>query len=88
MLLTHGPQHCWMRTGTCPRQTQVSVGHLQQLRMQQQRPRALWRLHSASRKHLQGTCADEAQKRVLGSPGVLDTFILPSYDILQLVKPL
>ena len=88
VLLTHGPQQCWMRTGTCPRQTQVSVGHLQQLRMQQQRPRALWRPHSASRKHLQGTGADEAQKRVSGSCDVRYTFILSSYDVLQLIEPL
>ena len=88
MLLTHGPQHCWMLTGTCSRQMQVSVGHLQQLRMQQQRLRALWRLPSAPRKHLRGTGADEAQKGVSGSCDVRYTFILSSCDVLQLVDPL
>ena len=88
VLLTHGPQHCWMRTGTYPRQTQVSVGHLQQLRMQQQRPRGLRRLPSTSRKHLQGTGADEAQKRMSGSRGVPYAFIPLSYGVLQLGEPL
>ena len=88
VLLTHGPHHCWMLTSTCPRQIQVSVGHLQQLRMQQQRPRALWRLPSAPRKHLRGTGADEAQKRVSGSCNVWYTFILSSCDVLQLIEPL
>ena len=88
VLLTHGPHHCWMLTSTCPRQIQVSVGHLQQLRMQQQRPRALWRLPSAPPKHLRGTGADEAQKRVSGSCDVRYTFILSSYDVLQLIEPL